>query len=76
MPFNADIQQKFTIEEVNLEKTKISKKKLIQKVKSNLQPKFTLILDKFNLLLNNWAQFNSHPNDAVDNFVCLCWSSF
>ena len=44
MLFNADIRQNFTLEEVNLEKTKISKRKFHQLVK-NMKPKLTLIQD-------------------------------
>ena len=44
MLFNVDIWQNFTLEEVNLEKTKISKTTFHQKVE-NMKQKFTLILD-------------------------------
>ena len=44
MLFNADIRQNFTLEEVNLEKQKISKRNFHQKVQK-MKPKFTLILD-------------------------------
>ena len=44
MLFNTDIRQNFTLEEVNLEKTKISKRNFHQNVE-NIKQKFTLILD-------------------------------
>ena len=54
MLFNADIWQNFPLEEVNLEKQKVSKSNFHQKVK-NMKPKFTLILDRVNMLSNDWA---------------------
>ena len=72
MLFNADIRQNCTLEEVNPEQQKISKRNSHQKVEK-MKQKLTLILDEVNPLSNNRAQKSRYPEIRTSQMTRLEW---